>query len=120
MNKFRSAELAKALYRRIKLLPVKGEVKDQLHRASLSVCLNLAEGSAKATVKERTRFYQISLASLREVQMILDLEELPYRREADILGAHLFKLIEANRRPATRNPTPDVRYPQPGAPHDKY
>jgi len=46
MNKFRCYELAKSLYQQCKRQPVKGAVRDQLHRASLSVCLNLVEGSA--------------------------------------------------------------------------
>ncbi len=63
-------------------------------RASLSVCLNLAEGTAKPTRKDRQRFYSIAFASLREVQALIDLEEPLKELEAhaDHLGASLYKL----------------------------
>ena len=75
---FRSYQLAVNLYRECKELCVKGSVpstiKDQLLRASSSVALNLSEGSAKPTLKDRQRYYSIAFASLREVQSIIDLE----------------------------------------------
>ncbi len=56
--------------------------------------LNLSEGSARSSKKERVRFYVIAFASLREVQALIDMEEslkelVPM---ADVLGAHLYKL----------------------------
>ncbi len=95
MNKFRSYELAKSLYQKCKQLPVKGVVRDQLIRASLSVCLNLIEGSAKPTKKDRARFYAIALGSIRETQAIIDLENLPLAAEADVAGAHVYKLLKS-------------------------
>jgi hypothetical protein len=41
------------------------------NRASLSIVLNLAEGSAKPTEKDRKRFYAIALGSCRETQSLL-------------------------------------------------
>ena len=41
-------------------------VKDQLARASLSVTLNIAEGSAKFGNKERKNFYVTARASIFE------------------------------------------------------
>jgi len=46
-------------------------LKDQLLRASSSVALNLAEGSAKQSRKDQARFYQIALGSLKESEAIL-------------------------------------------------
>ncbi len=40
---------------------------DQIHRSSLSILLNIAEGSAKGSDKEFARFLEISIASLNEV-----------------------------------------------------
>jgi four helix bundle protein len=95
MNNFRSYDLAKSLYQQCKRQPVKGYVRDQLLRASLSVCLNLIEGSAKPTKKDRARFYAIALGSIRETQAIVELENLPLDKQADIVGAHVFKLLRA-------------------------
>ena len=75
---------------------VKGPMKDQFQRASLSIVLNLGEGSAKPTAKDRRRFYFIAFGSLREIQTILDLmghDELI--EKADILAAHLYRLCHA-------------------------
>ena len=64
-------------------------------RASSSISLNLAEGSAKLSQKDRLRFYTIAFASLREVQALIDLEKEKLKAIyslADTLGAHLYKL----------------------------
>ena len=95
MKNFRTYQLAKELYQVCRVQPVKGELRDQLHRASLSIALNLAEGSAKPTAKERRRYYTIALGSLRETQTIIELENLPVSHQADQLGAHLYKLIRS-------------------------
>src|SRR5688500_12438992 len=52
MNKFSSYQLALELYQDCQHLVCKYYLKDQLDRASLSVVLNLTEGSAKASPKE--------------------------------------------------------------------
>ena len=73
-------------------------LKDQLMRASASISLNLSEGSAKTSKKDRMRFYQIAFASLREVQALIDLEKDKLKTLfplADSLGAHLFKLCHS-------------------------
>jgi four helix bundle protein len=65
-------------------------------RASLSICLNLIEGSARPTTKDRRRFFYMALSSLREVQAISDLHELETTAtKADVLGAHIYKLVKA-------------------------
>ena len=57
--------------------------------------LNLAEGSAKPTAKDRKKFYYISLGSLREVQAILDMiGHFELAKQADRLGAYLYKLCQ--------------------------
>ena len=76
-------------------LQVREPLRNQFHRASLSIVLNLAEGSAKPTAKDRKKFYYISLGSLREVQAILDIVgHIKLIKEADKLGAHLYKLCQ--------------------------
>ena len=68
-------------------------MKNQFQRASLSIVLNLAEGSGKSSQREHKKFYEISLGSLREVQTILTLvNHQKLIKEADRLGAFLYKL----------------------------
>jgi four helix bundle protein len=97
LDKFESYQLASKLYRLVKRLRCKSYVRDQVQRACLSTVLNLAEGSAKGTHKERLRFYRIALASLREVQAVLDVED--FRSEewslADRLGGMLYRLTRS-------------------------
>ena len=100
MKNFRCYELAKTLYTECKKVPLKGEVRDQLLRSSLSICLNLIEGSAKQTDKERRRYYYIALGSQREAFCIIELEHIDSIKElADQLGASLYKLIKAIQVP---------------------
>jgi len=49
------------------------ELADQIRRSALSVCLNIAEGSAKRSDKDFNRFIEISLGSINEVVAGLDL-----------------------------------------------
>lgn len=49
------------------------DLVSQLLRASLSICLNIAEGSAKGTDKDFRRFIQTSLGSVNEVVACLDI-----------------------------------------------
>jgi four helix bundle protein len=71
MKNFRSLNAAIKLYQNIKSLKLKGEVRSQIERASLSTCLNLSEGNAKLTAKDRSRFFNIAYASNKEVETIL-------------------------------------------------
>src|SRR5665213_2150316 len=91
MKNFRCYQLAKELYKLVQTESIKGESRDQLVRASLSVCLNLLEGSARPTQKDRRRFFYMALSSLREVQGLIDLHDLlALEGKADVLGAHIY------------------------------
>ena len=98
MKSFRTYQLALELYRAIDFNKINGPLKDQLHRASLSIVLNLAEGSGKSG-KERKRFFQIAMGSLRETEACFDiLGDKEKQEKVDRLAAHLYNLI--------RNPGP--------------
>jgi four helix bundle protein len=99
LQNFKSYQLAKALYQECQASKLSGTgLRDQLLRAASSVALNLAEGSAKRSPKDRARFYEIALASLREVQAILDLKQISrLQQQADTLGAHVYSLLRATR-----------------------
>ena len=95
MKNFRTYELAITFYKNTQKITLTGPIKNQFERASLSIALNLAEGSAKPTRKDRRKFYRIALGSLRESQCILRLiDNSDLAKEADKLGAHLFKLCQ--------------------------
>lgn len=50
----------------------KGYMADQLNRASLSICLNIAEGAGEFSRKEKTRFYRMARRSATECAAVLD------------------------------------------------
>ncbi len=56
----------------IESLPSKVSVKDQLERASTSIPLNIAEGNARSSQKDRARYWQIALGSSVECAACLD------------------------------------------------
>jgi len=95
MKTFRTYQLALEFYRSGQGLKLTGTRRDQYQRALLSIPLNLSEGSAKPTSKDRRKFYYIALGSLREIQTLLDLfgtKELI--AQADCLAAHLYRLCK--------------------------
>lgn len=95
LKNFRTYQLAKQLYHGCEQLKLPHNLKDQLQRASLSVVLNIAEGSAKPSPKDRRRFYRIALGSLRETQALLDLTGARELLElADPVGGCLYRLCK--------------------------
>jgi four helix bundle protein len=60
--------LTKNIYKTTKTFPDEERfgLTNQLRRAMISVCSNLAEGSSRAHSKEQTQFYQIAYSSLME------------------------------------------------------
>ena len=95
LNNFRTYSLAKQLYKACASLKLDYVLKDQLNRATLSVVLNLAEGSAKRTIAEKRRFYDIAFGSLRESQAILELVgDETLIKQADQTAASAYKLIK--------------------------
>ena len=48
-------------------------LEDQLERALSSAILNLSEGNSRRSIKERNRFFDISLASIAETSSALDI-----------------------------------------------
>ena len=67
-------EVAEELGRQVGAWPKGyGFLADQLRRASASVVLNLAEGNARRSRRERQWFFQVSRASAAEVMACVDL-----------------------------------------------
>jgi four helix bundle protein len=93
MQNFRTYQLALSLAKESRSLNLKGNYRDQFERAMLSVALNLAEGSAKPTMKDQRKFFYTALGSLREIQaLIAVLGLVSIEKKADILGAHIYRL----------------------------
>jgi four helix bundle protein len=74
LQKFRTFHLAMDFHKACASLKIESpSLRAQLRRASESVVLTLAEGSAKPTAKDRQRFYAIALGSFRECQVALEM-----------------------------------------------
>jgi four helix bundle protein len=98
LKNFRTYQLSVTFFKECSKLQLPKYLKDQLDRASSSICLNLAEGSGKNSPKDQKRFYAISLGSLRETEAIFDLANINsklMRGHLDHLGASLYRLITA-------------------------
>ena len=52
-----------------------GYLRDQQRRAMASVVLNMSEGNARKSQKERRRFFEIARASAAEVSSCVDLSQ---------------------------------------------
>ena len=98
MRNFHALDLAIELYRDCEKLKLKNPIKDQLLRASLSISLNISEGSGRRTPRDRARFYSIALGSLRETQTLIKIIGNKDLEQAyDRLGALVFGLHRTNR-----------------------
>jgi len=64
-----------------------GDLSDQLHRASTSVVLNLAEGASCRTSPMKRRHFSIALASAGECAAALDLVALETEDRSEGLEA---------------------------------
>ncbi len=97
LGNFRSYQMALELYKKSRGQQLPYFLKDQLERAASSVVLNLAEGSARGSKKDRMRFYLIAFASLREVQALIQMEETlgGLAPAADKLAANLYCLTRS-------------------------
>ena len=102
MRSFRTYDLAVRFYRAVVPLSLPSHLRSQMLRAASSVPLNLQEGSARGTFKDRVHFYRIAYASFREAKAVLDLVDLTPSAEfldlADHLGACLYKLVNQGPR----------------------
>lgn len=79
-------------------LALKGELRDQLSRASVSVALNLAEGYGRYSRKDKRRCYTIALGSARECAAALELAAgrgVEIQAEVRELIARVVRMIEA-------------------------
>ncbi|MCR9203027.1 MAG: four helix bundle protein [Halobacteriovoraceae bacterium] len=97
MKNFKTYELALDFYKECQKLKIPNKViRDQFERASLSIVLNLAEGSGRATEKDRRRFFVIAFGSLRETQCLLNLLNKPdLIAQADNLARYNYSILKS-------------------------
>ncbi len=99
MKAFRTLDLAIEFYQLAQKLKTPLHLRNQLDRASSSISLNLAEGNAKFSYRDKARIYQIAYGSLREFQAIfplvgvLDPQLLAVSKH---LGSSIYRLIKAS------------------------
>ncbi len=104
-----SRALTRKIYSLTKKFPKSEEfcLTNQIRRASISVCSNLAEGSSRRSRKEQNHFYQISYSSLMELlnQLIigndidyLDSDQLEeFREEIRQISVLISRLRQSNK-----------------------
>lgn len=98
MKSFKTLDLAIEFYDQTRTLEITGHLKDQLQRAASSIPLNLSEGNARGSARDKRNFFHIAYGSLRECQTIfklLKLKDETIQKTADHLGASLFKLVNS-------------------------
>ena len=105
----RSKKLAVEIYRLTGRAPLASDfgLRDQLRRAAVSVCSNIAEGNTRQTEKEAVQFFYIAKGSLAEVsaqlEIAVEVHSLdqtdidPLLKECDELSAMLRSLINHRR-----------------------
>ena len=71
----RSKSLAVAIYRLTEAAPFARDfaLRDQMRRAAVSICSNLAEGDARQTNKESVQFFFMAKGSAAELSAQLDI-----------------------------------------------
>ncbi len=100
VKSFRTLDLAVEFYKLGQQLKLPKHLRDQFDRASASISLNLSEGNAKFSYKDKARIYQIAYGSFRESQTLLVLADVREERileKAKHLGSSLYRLIQATQ-----------------------
>ena len=84
----RSKALAVAVYRLTGAAPLASDfgLRDQMRRAVVSVCSNIAEGDARQTDKESVQFFYIAKGSLAEIATQLEIAAEVHRLPADAVS----------------------------------
>lgn len=89
------------VYKLLRKFPIeeKFALCDQLRRASVSVVSNIAEGTSRTTLKDKSHFLDIAYGSLMETYSQMDIAlELKYIQEEDLCslknkGLQVIKLL---------------------------
>jgi four helix bundle protein len=105
----RARALAVAIYKLTATPPLSVDfgLRDQIRRAAVSVCSNIAEGDTRQGVRENVQFFYIAKGSLAELSAQLDIAREvfpamlasidPLLQECDEISAMLQSLINHRR-----------------------
>ena len=97
MKNFKTYSLALNFASKALKLSPPSVLKNQLHRAIISIPANLAEGSAKRYKKDRLKYFNIAYASAKETKTHLFLSPFDTKKleeELDIICASIYKLMQ--------------------------
>jgi four helix bundle protein len=108
------------------IAPGRGDAVDQLRRASMSLPLNIAEGSGEFSPREKARFYRIAKRSgtecgalldyLVDIRMLTQQQTEPARTLIRRITGALVRLIQSTDRLAhTRSASPSLKRESSGA-----
>lgn len=93
MTGFLALDLAVELYQKCERLKLRNPIRDQLLRASLSIALNITEGSGRTSRRDQKRFYSIAMGLLRETQTLIRIiGNIELQKAYNHLGALVFGL----------------------------
>ncbi len=95
----KAKEIVKITYKYIKLFPAdeRHALSEQLKRAAVSVTSNIAEGTSRFSIKDKSRFIEMAYGSLMELSSQFEIaEELRYITSNDRLSIDE-KIIEESR-----------------------
>lgn len=98
MQNFKTLELAIEFHELVQELNLKGHLRDQLLRAASSIALNLSEGNARYSPKEKKRFYNTAYASSQECKTVFKLAKVDDHDVIDLadkLAAWLYNLSKS-------------------------
>lgn len=97
MKKFFAYQKSEEFFKMVKKISLPKYASDQLKRAAFSIPLNLSEGFARFSPKDKLRFYRFAFASAKECKSILELQGFDNDKLyslCDFLCAILYKLIK--------------------------
>ena len=100
MKTFRTLELAIRFYKEGQSVQMPKHLREQFDRAASSISLNLAEGNARYSYKDKSRIYQIANGSLRECQTILRLSDVTDEKLLETskhLGISMSRLLQGTQ-----------------------
>lgn len=112
----KASNLNRNIYQLIKSSSFQNYISNQLGRASLSIMLNIAEGSGKFGLKDKRNFYIISRASVFETVSIIEFLYLEKEIKDDDYEKLLESLTEVSKMLYRMIKNLDVRIREPNNP----